>query len=212
MTHYTMELMKNVLQARRPGEFVSLLCRIGRGKFLRQHRSVFRLGPDRGPRPPLPAIPQYTMASFNSWSQVDPATQRDLRENGRAIWWDTRQFMEAGGWVWTGRLDGRLANIGGCRTGDRMDAYFFPLPPRCVVFSHFVTLPAFRGRGLFQFLLIVMIHRLIDEGIDEFFIDCADWNLASIRGFRRAGFRFIGTGVVRGNGGLLWYPADGEES
>lgn len=207
MAYYTIDLMSSVLHGPRPWEMIPLAWRIGRSRLLRQHRSVFHLGLHDLSRVPLAEIPGYTIQSFLSWRDVDGALRRELDQNRREIWWNVEAFLDGGGRTWIGRYRGRLANIGGSRTGDRAGLYFFPAMPSWVVFSHFVTLPAFRGLGLFQSLLAAMVHQLAMARIDQFFIDCHDWNLASIRGIERTGFHFLGTGIVKRTGRLAWFPA-----
>ncbi len=116
-----------------------------------------------------------------------------------------RNFLDQGGKLWIGRLAERFANLGGTRTGDRMDAYFFPLISQSAVFSHFVTFPGYRGKNLFPAMLVGILRTLAGQGIEIFYIDCTDWNIPSIRGIERAGFQLIGHGRDHGSGKLVWF-------
>ena len=74
--------------------------------------------------------------------------------------------------------------------------YFVPLTSNCVLISNCFTFPEYRGRGLYSAMLNHIITEMARRRINRFYIDCNDWNLASIRGIQRAGFRLIGQGCV----------------
>ena len=49
-------------------------------------------------------------------------------------------------------------------------------------------------------LLTHMLDTLTKEGFKHIYIDCGEWNVPSIHGIQRAGFRFIGYGQIKRNG------------
>jgi RimJ/RimL family protein N-acetyltransferase len=79
------------------------------------------------------------------------------------------------------------------------------MTPDCVVISHSVTIPEYRGKGLYPAILKEVIHELADQGFKRFYIDCADWNRPSNRVIERIGFSLIGRGKCKRKGRLAWY-------
>jgi RimJ/RimL family protein N-acetyltransferase len=58
-----------------------------------------------------------------------------------------------------------------------------------------VTLPAFRGRGIYPATLRwIVAHWSRSDNIQKFWIYCDSGNIPSLRGIQKAGFKRIGTG------------------
>jgi hypothetical protein len=205
MKSYAFELVKHTLSEGKPFKTLTLAWRIGRCKMARQHRLVYSLSAAGLDRVPVVEIPGYEVEGISSWETVGSSLRREFEKHKQLIYWDVQGFLEQGGKIWLGRLEGRLANLGGTRTGDRMDFYFFPLIPKSAVFSHFVTFPDFRGKNLFQAMMGKILLTLAGQGVEQFYIDCTDWNIPSIRGIERTGFQLIGHGQAGRSGKLVWF-------
>jgi len=197
---YSLELMKNSLERFRPWGAVSIAYRMVRGKIAGQRRLVFALARTDLDRTEPQALPDYRIKCFSSLQAIESALSNEIFDKWRSFGWSQEHFEESGTNFWVGLFGNRLANLGVSRNGIAIGSYFFPLQPNWAVLSHFVTLSDFRGRHLYLIMLRHIVHTLADGGTDKFFIDCTDWNLASIRGIERAGFRRIGIGRVERKG------------
>jgi RimJ/RimL family protein N-acetyltransferase len=182
--------------------------RIVRAKVVGARRPMFTLtGSDIG-KVPVIEIPDYRIECFSTWPDMSCSLQKELSQNRNYLEWDNAEkLFEQGGKLWVGRLCGQLANVGWSRQGNMVHLWFFPLTPTWYVISHCVTLPEFRGLGLYPAMLSYIAHTLCSQGAERFFIDCSDWNLSSIQGIKKVGFQKIGYGVHKRNGRLIWYQA-----
>ncbi len=54
-------------------------------------------------------------------------------------------------------------------------------------------------------MMSFITRTLFSQCAEWFFIDCSDWNLPSIRGIEKAGFKKIGYGTHKRNGQLIWH-------
>jgi GNAT superfamily N-acetyltransferase len=76
--------------------------------------------------------------------------------------------------------------------------FSFTLPARNAYLWDFLTLPQWRGRGIYPRLLQSIIHQ--EPLIDYFWIGYAPGNDLSARGITRAGFRFVSDFVISSDG------------
>jgi len=150
-------------------------------------------------------IPGYRIEHFLAWADVRPSLRKELSYEERNVGFDTEKVFERGGILWIGRLHGELATAGWTRGGSNVRSWFLPLAPTWFVISHCVTLPKFRGLGLFPAMLSFITRTLFSQGAERFFVDCSDWNLPSIQGIEKVGFRKIGYGTHKRNGQLIWH-------
>jgi len=204
MHGFKAELIRRTL---RRGELATAL-RIGlralRSRTWHTKRLTFCLNArELPPHTPL-APPDFDVQSFSHWSAIEPPLQELLAARLATFAADAQQLLADGAALWVGRLAERPCGFGVSRTGPHVREYFFPLTPRCALLSHFETLRAYRGRGLYGALLTNMMHTLAQTGAERFYIDCGDWNAASARGILKTGFRCIGHGILRHNGRLVW--------
>ncbi len=205
MKSYAFELVKHTLSEGKPFKTLTLAWRIGRCKMARQRRLVYGLSAAELDRISKVDIPGYGIECISSWKEMGSSMCREFEIQKQLIYWDVRGFLEQGGKIWLGRLENELVNLGGTRTGDKIDSYFFPLVHHSAVLSHFVTFPAFRGKNLFQAMMVNILHTLAGQGVEQFFVDCNDWNIPSIRGIERTGFQLIGHGQAGRSGKLIWF-------
>ena len=150
-------------------------------------------------------IDGYQVEQVASAAQISPDLLQAVAQYKRYVPWDVGDLLDRGSVVWVGRLGGQIAFLGITWRGDRKSSWFFPLTPQCAVISHCVTLPACRGLGLYPMTLGHIVRELAKDGITRFYVDCDDWNVPSVRGIERAGFRRIGRCVTRRGGRVVWY-------
>ncbi len=212
MARYACELLKQTVAGRKYSDALSLAVRIIRGRVFGQQRLVFELFADKFPNFPVYEIADYRIESLEPGSILDASLGEELAAHCRYIWWDNQQLLSEGGTLWIGRLHGRLSNVGWSRAGNKVRTYFFPLQPNDILLSHFVTLPAFRQRGLFRSIMAFMLCKLALQHAKRFYIDCCDWNIPSIRGIERFGFRRIGCGSVGPGDRLIWTRKDDQRA
>jgi GNAT superfamily N-acetyltransferase len=74
--------------------------------------------------------------------------------------------------------------------------FSFAVPPRNGYLWDFVTLPAWRGRGVYPHLLQEIVRQ--EAEIERFWIGYEERNEVSGRGIARAGFRVVGDLIVEG--------------
>lgn len=95
--------------------------------------------------------------------------------------------------LFVGLLDGEPAGYGWlahrCGGIDELD-FSFGLPDGDAYLWDFVTLPVFRGRGVYPHLLQAIVAQT--SGVERFWIGYETRNLASERGIAKAGFHIVG--------------------
>jgi RimJ/RimL family protein N-acetyltransferase len=179
--------------------------RVARAEIVGGPRLMFTLASSDIGKVPIIEIPDYKVECFSTWPNMGYSLQKELSQNRNYLEWDAEKLFEQGGKLWIGRLKGQLANVGWSRQGNMVRLWFFPLTPTWYVISHCVTLPEFRGLGLFPAMLSYIAHTLCSQGAERFFIDCQSWNYPSIRGVEKVGFQKIGYGMHKRNGRIIWY-------
>jgi GNAT superfamily N-acetyltransferase len=143
------------------------------------------------PSPVLLPTPGLTVRRVTRWDEARAVT--DLTED-RVV----RRFQD-GNSLYAAFLNGQPAGYGWlARETGRIDELHlaFTLPSPDVYLWDFVTLPAFRGRGVYPHLLQAILRA--DDGVDRFWIGYEGQNRASARGIEKAGFRVVGDLVVEG--------------
>jgi GNAT superfamily N-acetyltransferase len=143
---------------------------------------------------PLPAVPD--LPGFAARRETDRALIGRLTGLlSKTI--DAR--LESENEPFVGLLDGEPAGYGWLahRRGgiDELD-FSFSLPDGNAYLWDFVTLPEFRGRGVYPHLLQAILAQTPD--VERFWIGYEACNLASERGIVKAGFRVVGDLAVTG--------------
>lgn len=186
--------------------FITLLLKIVLSKIFGQHRLVFGTVSsalvDYASRI---EVADYEIKEVSSWDMVNQTTRETFTKYAQHIWWDTKSMLREGGTLWLGYLHGQLASIAWTRSGDRVRKYFFPVTSDCIVISHCVTLPQYRGLHLYPTGLAEITRVLADRGFKRFYIACSDWNIASVQAIHRAGFRLLGRGIAKNKSHFIWY-------
>ena len=146
--------------------------------------------------PDLPPIPGLTVRPVTRWAEAQQVTglteDRVLRRyhNANALY---AAFIDGqpAGYGWLARQTGRIDEL----------LLVFQMPRGETYLWDFVTLPAYRGRGVYPHLLQEIVRQ--ESHLARFWIGYENGNLASGRGIAKAGFRIVGDleiedGVVTG--------------
>ena len=190
------------------GGLRDLICtsfRIARSGLFGQRRLIFGRMPSAQHLIPPGKGSDCKIVSITSSDMIDDVLKDNFLQYRRYMGWDTETMLRKGACLWVVYLNGELAHVSWTRTGDKIRSYFFPMTPECVLISHSVTIPEFRGRGLFPVVLEEIVRMLAQKGFKRFYIDCSDWNQSSKRAIERAGFSLIGRGKCKRKGRLAWY-------
>lgn len=142
------------------------------------------------PLPDLPSVPGLAVRRVTRWEearQVTGLTEDRVvarHQDANALY---AAFLDEqpAGYGWLARQTGRIDEL----------ELVFELPRTDVYLWDFVTLPAFRGRGVYPQVLQAIIRE--EDGISRFWIGYDGHNLASGRGIAKAGFRVVGDLEVR---------------
>lgn len=137
---------------------------------------------------PLPKLP--SLSAFSARRATDPVLLGRLTrlpESVLAARFDTDNEIfvafvadEPAGYGWLARRSGGI---------DALD-YSFDLPSGNGYLWDFVTLPDWRGRGVYPHLLQAILRQ--EPDIERFWIGFEARNLASARGIQKAGFHVVG--------------------
>jgi len=150
---------------------------------------------------------QLQISSYQKWEDVEDFLKVALEREKRHIFWDAQYWLSKGARLWVGVIEGELAIVSVNRDPIQEGAFFFPLTTNCGLIWNCVTLPKFRGHGLYPAMLRFISSSLISEGVESVFISCYDYNMASIAGIKKAGYREIGKGIIRKRTGRgVWLP------
>jgi len=87
------------------------------------------------------------------------------------------------GYGWVALQEGEIAEL----------KFSFPIPARNAYLWDFLTLPAWRGRGLYPRLLQAILQQ--EQRVDRFWIGYEPGNDVSAHGIKKAGFHVIGNFV-----------------
>lgn len=162
-----------------------------RSKLFGQRRLIFSITLSGSEALSPIEVPNYRMVSITSIDMIDDTLKEKFIQRQCYILPNTQTVLSKGGHLWVGYLNGQLANLACTRTGDGIGSYFFPLTAECVLISHCVTFPEYRGHDLYPASLTHIVRTLGNKGFKRFYIDCCDWNMSSERAIRHTGFRLI---------------------
>ena len=150
------------------------------------------------PLPPLPPVPGLTAVPSEDERLVaslsgigDGAVRERVRRGHRP--WLARIAGEPAGWGWVATGEASIPALD----------VAFALPPGDRYLWDFVTLPAWRGRGVYPALLQAI---LAQEEAERFWIGHDRDNAASARGIAKAGFREVGAAYRLPDGRLVIVP------
>lgn len=161
------------------------------GPFYCWQRGVSFPGASLRPAPDLSVDASPDPALISHLADLDVAeVERRLREEHRVYL--ARVGGEPACYGWSAR---RMAHIG------ILDIWLW-VPPGDRYLWDFVTMPAFRGRGLYPTLLRHMVEAEADAEL--FWIGHMPGNEASRRGILKAGFARVGEVWEVGGGGLVF--------
>ncbi len=153
---------------------------------------------------PLPALPHLpglvTEATDDERLVADlmcvevAAIRERIRQGQRP--WLARMAGEPAGYGWVAEHEAAIGELG----------LTFPLPPGNLYLWEFMTLPAWRGHGIYPALLQAILRH--ERRAERFWIGHDLPNVASGRGIAKAGFQVIGV-VYRLSSGVLTFMPSG---
>jgi len=190
---YGLEVLRDAARNRGFKGLVSASLKIIRSKVFGQRRLIFVVDPLGSDLASPIEVPNYKILSIPHGDMINEALKKELIEHQHYILPNTETLLTKGGQLWAGYLNGQLAHVACTRTGDAIGAYFFPMTAECVLISHCVTFPAYRGHSLYPATLMHIVRTLAGKSFKLFYIDCCDWNGPSERAIRRAGFHLLGS-------------------
>lgn len=137
------------------------------------------------PLPALPPLPSFSARCVTRWDEARRVTglteERVLSryQSGHRLY---AAFLgdEPVGYGWAAKQTGGM---------DELD-FSFEVPPRNCYLWDFVTLPAWRGRGIYPRLLQEIVRQ--EDDVSRFWIGYEAHNEASARGIAKAGFGVVG--------------------
>ena len=135
--------------------------------------------------PKLPSLPEFSARRATDLPLLEQLTH--LPEPILTARFDAEHDIvvafladEPAGYGWLARRSGGIEELD----------YRFDLPDGNGYLWDFVTLPAWRGRGVYPHLLQTIVRQ--EAGIERFWIGYQAHNLASARGIQKAGFQVVG--------------------
>ncbi len=154
------------------------------------------------PLPTLRAVDGLTVERTEDTQFVDVMTDSDLASIRERIGqgqspWVARIGDQPVGWGWVATHEASIGEL----------QIRLAIPPRNSYLWDFVTLPAWRGLGVYPHLLQAVLKHHTD--VDRFWLGHDTPNVASARGIVRAGFQVIGA-VHRLFNGTLALVVDGQ--
>jgi hypothetical protein len=130
----------------------------------------------------------YVIENHEASDVSNQNLKNNLLNHHEALW-DINELFRLKGKIWVGKINDEIANFGLSRSAEYLDKFYFPLTKDSVFLSNFVTFKKYQGQGLYPMLLTHMLDTLTKEGFQHFYIDCSEWNIPSIHGIQRAGFK-----------------------
>ena len=137
--------------------------------------------------------PGLSVARFASWEDITREVQAGLLEYGGARHVaNIRREMVDRAVLWIGLIAGQIVCVQMTRAGRDIAKWFVPLRDDDIIVFAVGTRMEYRGSGIAPAIIRHAMHReLGDNG--KAHIDCKVWNKPAIRGFEKAGFRWIAT-------------------
>ena len=153
------------------------------------------------PLPELPPLPSFVARRSTDHALIGRLTGLPELMLSARLGADNDFFVgcldgEPAGYGWLARRSGGI---------DELD-FSFDLPAGNVYLWDFLTLPAWRGRGLYPHLLQAIVVQVTDA--ERFWIGYEARNLASARGIQKAGFQVVGDLAVA-DGRVSGFVAEG---
>ena len=141
---------------------------------------------------------------WEDWPQE--LRDRLIREQDQLGWGDAEWFNQ-GWWVWSCEIDGDVAAFCWIYPDGTNDDFFDRMVPGSEFIWQVTTLPEFRGRGIYEQLLVALLHTRVAEDVNGLYISCRDYNSTSRRVLTKVRFRRIGRIVVnKFFGSRIWRP------
>lgn len=156
------------------------------------------------PLPDLPGVSGLSIESVakdrvsNSGIGIDAQELDERVEQGHRLYL-ARVASDVAGWGWSATSTASIGELG----------ITIALPPRNRYLWDFVTLPEWRGQGIYPHMLQAILSYEAD--VDRFWVGHDYSNVASGRGILRSGFQLVGELYPLDEGGFVLCPLDDPE-
>lgn len=155
----------------------------------------------RDPLPAPPHLPALTTEATDDERLIADLMRVEVAAVRERIWqgqrpWLARMAGEPAGYGWVAEREAAIGELG----------LTFPLPPGNLYLWDFMTLPPWRGHGIYPALLQAILKH--ERQAERFWIGHDLPNVASGRGTTKAGFQVIGV-VYRLPSGVLTFMPSG---
>jgi RimJ/RimL family protein N-acetyltransferase len=98
--------------------------------------------------------------------------------------------------MWLGKINGNIASVCWSRCQAERKDYFVLIKNNDAVISSCFVMPEYRGKRIFPSMLEHIVCEMYEHNkIQNFYIDCKSWNISSIRGIEKSGFKLIGKAI-----------------
>lgn len=195
--------------ARRRGKwlFLKQLFLSVRDTIWANRHLIYRVGPDDVPDPPMGdgSLLQYRqILRWHDWPEE--FRSRLLRESDE-LGWGQVEWFENGWWIWAGEIDGQVATFCWVYPTGSNDSFFDQMVQGSEFIWQVTTLPEFRGRKLYERMMIELMTRRFSEGVTAIYGCCRDYNLTSRLVLPKVGYGIVGHLVTnKWTGKRRWAP------
>lgn len=168
-------------------------------KFIRRREIVFKidrlseLGDILSSEGRVDADQNVSITKYECWDDVPSTYLKRIESYGESVSDDVLKNINSGGLLWVVTCSNTFAGIAISMKGENINKCFLPLKNEDIVISQCAIFDDFRGKGLYPLLLrnIAVQQVTLNEQVN-IYISCLDWNIPSINGILKAGFKFIG--------------------
>lgn len=199
--YYKVEVIKTLFRKKSYRKAFQIAFLILLGQFITGRRLVYKFNLSK--RIPLSDIGDIDVISFSSLEQCKLEIG-DMLKDTRSLNIPLDEYLADGRILWIGMKDNIIVTVA-CTSKAKVANYFIDLTDKQVAISRCETHPDYRGTGLYAKTLQKIVDHLYEAGIQAIYIDCNEWNWPSSRGIEKAGFEFIGYGLVK-KGKLSFQP------
>ena len=100
--------------------------------------------------------------------------------------------------LWRLYYNGKLASVAVTIGNGASTTFFISMRKDDVYITHCKTNPEYRGKGFYSMLLKHVLSLLSAESVNTgiCYISCSNWNIPSIKGITKIGFKKIGKGYI----------------
>lgn len=207
MEKYRIEVLKRSLKKGHIYFFRQILCML-KTYILGRRYCVFEFYAKQDISSTAVQFPELKISTYDKWEQIGDILKKQIQEEKKWLHWEFNDWLLKGWTLWIGTVDDNIAIVAWTRPGGNdCSDFFFPISLNWRLIWQTTTMPSFRGRGLYPAMLQHICEQFKGEGVEKIYIHCLDYNLPSIKGIQKAGFKKIGTALeTKWKLRRIWYP------